>query len=204
MASYFGQIEHFDVETGNFNSYVARFEQFLCANKILMKTVVKNGEEEEETENPQVLALFVTFVGPTTFEILEKLLIPLTITSDGVRYKDVVKILKDHYKPTTFKIFERFQFWKREQLPGETIADYVVGLKEKVKNCEFGEFYKEAMRDKFIIGLQNEHIQTKLIQQEDITFEEAIKIANSMESSKLNATALQDSTNNIHKDYRKS
>lgn len=194
MASYFGQLEHFDPETGSFNSYVARFEQFLCANSIKMKI----DDEEEEIENPQVIAMFVTFLGPSTFEILEKLLIPKTITSEGVTYKNVVEILKEHYKSTTFKIFERFQFWKREQQPGESIADYVIGLKEKVKSCEFGDFYKEAMRDKFIIGLKNEQIQTKLIQQEEITFEEAIKIANSMESSKINANSLHDFTS-VHK-----
>ena len=202
MASLYGHLEHFDPETGNFNSYVARFEQFLCANSIKIKVNVE--DTEEEIENPQVVAMFVTFVGPSTFEILEKLLVPKTITSDGVNYTNVVKLLKEHYKATTFKIFERFQFWKREQQSEESIADYVIGLKEKVKNCDFGDFYKEAMRDKFIIGLKNEQIQTKLIQQEEITFEEAIKIANSMESSKQKASSLHESTsvNKIMESYK--
>ena len=209
MAQFIDRMDSFDINRGNFKSYKARFEQFLFANEIpLLKTVIQTAKSGSVTEiempNPRVLALFVTYCGQETYEILEKLLVPESITSAGVTYVKCVALLEEHFKPTTFKIFERVKFYKRDQQPGESIADYVINLKQMSMACEFGEFYKEALRDKFVSGLKSESTQMKLISMvPDVSFEDAIKIASSMESTKRNVNSLHNNNEQVNKIEKK-
>ena len=45
-------------------------------------------------------------------------------------------------------IAERFHFHRRQQAPGESIADYNAALRTLATRCQFGAYLEEALRDR--------------------------------------------------------
>ncbi|CAC5394800.1 unnamed protein product [Mytilus coruscus] len=53
-------------------------------------------------------------------------------------YDDIVKLLKDHLSSKPLIVAERFRFYKRYQIQGETANRYVTELRKFAEYCEFG------------------------------------------------------------------
>ena len=87
---------------------------------------------------------------------------------------------------------ERFYFYRRNQEPGESIADYIAELRRLSTHCNFeAAQLEEALRDRLVCGLRNEACQRRLLTKSDLTFQEALKIAQSMEAADTNAQQLK-------------
>lgn len=54
-------------------------------------------------------------------------------------------------------------------------------MKNLSRYCEFGRFLEEALRDKFVCGLNSERIKQRLLTEDGLTFERACEIAVGME-----------------------
>lgn len=91
-------------------------------------------------------------------------------------------------------IAERFKFYKRIQGPEESINDFVVALKKLSRECEFGDFLKDALRDIFVCGIRTEKTQTRLLNEENLDFEKATKIALNMEMTEADMKGLKEKT----------
>ena len=104
---------------------------------------------------------------------------------------EIVDVLTKHYEPKTLVIAERFQFHRRNQAVGESVAEYVAGLRLLTRHCEFGAYLDDALRDRFVCGLRSETIQKKLLTETDLTFQRAVEIAHTMETAAENARKLQ-------------
>ena len=70
-------------------------------------------------------------------------------------------------------IAERFNFHKRNQ---ETISDFIAELHKLAMNCEFGDYLKEALRDRFVCRLHSEATQKQLLTKVDLTFKRAVEV----------------------------
>lgn len=57
----------------------------------------------------------------------------------------------------------------------------MVKLKRLSTYCDFGTFLGDALRDRLVCGLRSETIQKKLLAEEDLTFDSAVKISTAME-----------------------
>ena len=80
-------------------------------------------------------------------------------------------------------IAERYRFYVRNQAEGESISKYVAPLKKMSQNCEFGQFLQDALRDRFVCGLRNDHIQKRLLSEDKHTFEKALNLSVAMETA---------------------
>lgn len=79
-------------------------------------------------------------------------------------------------------VYERFKFFKRNQLINESIDQFVTELKQLASTCEFKE--KDMLiRDRIVLGVRDSRIQEKLLQNSDLKLNEAIDICRSMENS---------------------
>lgn len=136
-------ITHFDPSREDFSAYYERVEQYFIANEIA----------EEKT----MLAIFLTVVGPSTYQVLKDLLSPETPSSK--KLVDLYKVLKKHYEPKRLVIAERFRFHRRSQAKDETTVQYMAELRKLAKSCAFKAFLDEALRDQFVCGLRNPTIQ---------------------------------------------
>ncbi|XP_064476854.1 uncharacterized protein K02A2.6-like [Ornithodoros turicata] len=64
----------------------------------------------------------------------------------------------------------RFQFGKRDQRPGESVADYVAELRRLSEHCAFGSTLDDMLRDRLVCGLRDESLQRRLLAESNLTF----------------------------------
>ena len=98
--------------------------------------------------------------------------------------------MKDHFKPKTIIIFERYKFYSRHQKNGESIADFVAGIKSLAHSCSFGDQLSDMLRDRFVMGLNNEQTQHALLAESDLTFQRALEVATAREAAYHDAQAM--------------
>ena len=61
---------------------------------------------------------------------------------------------QQHLCPKPLEIAERCRFYKQNQQERETVLAYAADLKKLATHFNFGANLKEALRDKFVCGLQ--------------------------------------------------
>ena len=73
--------------------------------------------------------------------------------------------LREHYTGSSGNslMADRFQFWKIQQSPQESIQDWEVRIRQYESLCEYSAYYDEMCRDKFVFGLYDETIRTELL-----------------------------------------
>lgn len=145
MAHLIGNIEAY-VAGEEFGLYKLRLGHFLSLNKI--------------TDDKAKVDVLASFGGSDLFKALHSLIQPDKI--EKFSYDELITKLENHYAPKKNEIAETFKFNKRNQMQGESIAEYIVELKTIAQDCNFGDFHDRALRDRFICGLNNESIQRKL------------------------------------------
>ena len=172
----FGQLEEFNPRTDSWQAYVERANLYFQANGI---------SEEKQ------LPVFLSSIGGKTYGLLRNLMAP-TLPKDKP-LDEVIAILKKHFDPKPAVIAERFKFHKRDQLPGESLADYIAELRRLATHCEFGEYLNDALRDRLVCGLHAEVTQRRLLTIKNLMLQEAIETALSMETAEKDSKALQGS-----------
>ena len=95
---------------------------------------------------------------------------------------DIVTDLKGHFETKPLIIAERFHFHRQNQASSESIATYVAELRRLASKCEFKAYLEEALRDRLVCGLLCETIQRALLAEADLTLQQAIEVAQSMEA----------------------
>lgn len=191
MAGYIGKIEPFDDSTETWSSYVERLEQYFAVNAL---------------ENEKKVPALLTLLGGKTYGLLRNLTLPDKPATKS--YDDIVKLLKDHLSPKPLIVAERFRFYKRYQIQGETVNKYVAELRKFAEYCEFGNL-NESLRDQFVVGLKDEQTQKKLLTVPDLTFVKAIGIAIAVETANKDAIELrgkfntESSVNRIQRQQRR-
>ena len=111
MASI-GTIGPFSPVREDFETYCSRVELFFLGNSI---------------DDAKKVPAFLTLIGLKVFVLSKRLLSPKE--PGASKYDEIVKALKKHYKPKVFQIYERFKFYSRNRKSGESIADFVAGIK---------------------------------------------------------------------------
>lgn len=75
------------------------------------------------------------------------------------------------------------------RLPGECVPDFVAALRRLAEHCKFGESLNDMLRDRLVVGIQNERIQRRLLSEGDVEFKKAFEVARAMElAAKMQST----------------
>ena len=163
----FGALDKYHEGTEKFTNYISRVEVYFLANNI--------------KENRKA-SIFLASCGAKVFSTAANLLDPTPI--EQASFPAICEALKKHFKPKSLIIFERYKFNSRFQKTGETIAEFVTGLKELSRQCEYpAALQSELLRDRFVIGLNNSLTQQHLLAEDGLTLEKAIAIATAREAS---------------------
>ena len=83
------------------------------------------------------MSTFLCVVEKKVFDVLCDLVSP-----DNPKDKTLVvlvAVMKQHYKPVTFVIAERFTFHRRCQQLEETVSEFAAELRTSNMNCSFNE-----------------------------------------------------------------
>uniref|UniRef100_A0A336L3K2 RNA-directed DNA polymerase n=1 Tax=Culicoides sonorensis TaxID=179676 RepID=A0A336L3K2_CULSO len=126
-------------------------------------------------------------------------------------YKEAIKKLDEYFKPKHHAVFARHNFWKLKWDSEETFDDVVIKMREATNHCRFGKNEAEsleiAMVDKLLMMVSQE-VKEKLLQREDMSFDEAVKIVKAHEATKYQAKELSGkksvefNVNAVSKSYR--
>ena len=174
MASY-GHIEEFEPGKDDIETYLERVDLYFSANAIA---------------DDRKVALFLTVMGPKSYNVLSNLLAPEKPKSKT--FEELSTKLKEHYQPKRVVIAERFHFHQRVQKQGENMTEFLAQLRQLATHCKFGNYLNEALRDRFVCGLRDEAIQRKLLSETDLTLSRALELARGLEVASKQAKELKE------------
>lgn len=164
--SLIGSVGEFLEDGEDFESYVSRVKLFFTANEIADKRKVP---------------AFLSIIGPKAFALIKDLVSPQA--PEEKTLDELIKTLKDHYKPKVIIIYERFKFYSRSQGDRESVSSFVAALKSLASTCDFGNTLEEMLRDRFVMGLNNEATQRCLLTESNLTFSKSVEIAGAREAA---------------------
>lgn len=179
----FGSIEQYLPGT-DFEDYIDRLEQFFAANDV---PLVNDPSAEQVVKQR---GIFLSSIGAETYTLLKDLMAP-TKPKDKT-YIQLKETLLGHLKPKRLVIAERFRFHSRKQKEQETVTQFAAAISHLATTCEFiGASLQEMLRDRFVCGLRSNTTQKKLLTEENLTFDKAVKIAVSYERAEYDTAELQ-------------
>ncbi|XP_073965617.1 uncharacterized protein [Choristoneura fumiferana] len=171
-----GKIGPFDVNKDSWDLYIERLEQYFIVNDV--KDAVK-------------VATLITVIGSEAYELMVNLCTPKRPATKT--YSDLVAVMKTHLQPKPSILAERYKFRQRRQSAHENIAEYAAALKKLSMTCSFstGNELQDNLRDQFVCGLAKDDVRQRLFADDNITFENAFKLAVTMETAVTNAAAVE-------------
>ena len=172
--SQFGTLKEFNSNEGSITSYLERVELYFTANSV-------PGDKQ--------VPILLTCIGTSTYTLLSDLLAPSPPSTKSLA--EIADVLRKHFEPKRAIIAEQYQFHKRNQAVGESIADYDAALRKLATNCKFGDYLEDAIRDRIVCGLSNEAIQRRLLSEPDLTLTKAMDLAQAMETAERNSKSLK-------------
>ena len=107
--------------------------------------------------------------------------------ADKLKTDTVVAKFKEHCVPKTNRAYERYKFWQRAQGQYETFAVYLTDLRKMASGCEFGNQHDSLICDRIVCGITSDSLREKLLRKDDLTLENAIKICQADEVTRLRA-----------------
>lgn len=111
-----------------------------------------NGIDSDVTKR----AILLSQIGEATYELLRSLVAP--VTPRDLSYAEIVERLNNHFNPAPNQIVERYNFNRRVQNEGESIADFVADLRKLSQHCNFLEL-ENMLRDRIVCGVNDESLQ---------------------------------------------
>ena len=106
---------------------------------------------------------------------------------------DILDAISKHYTPYKNTTYIRYLFFSENQGENQTIDDYVLSLRTKVQNCEFGGLTDSLIKDRLIGGIRDSHMRERLLKDHNMTLDKAINLCRADENSKQQSLAM---TNN--------
>lgn len=102
------------------------------------------------------IATFLNAIGEEALEVYDTFTL-----SDEQRqnYDEVIRAFEEFCKPKTNEVYERFVFYKRNQAHGEPFDIFLMDIKRLVKSCNFGDNEEEMLRDRIVLGVNDNNIQ---------------------------------------------
>jgi RNase H-like domain found in reverse transcriptase/Reverse transcriptase (RNA-dependent DNA polymerase)/Integrase zinc binding domain/Integrase core domain len=107
-------------------------------------------------------------------------------------YADAVNRLNGHFGQSTSTFFNRAEFTRCQQRPGQSVTEYVAQLREIAARCEFpAEQLGERVRDQFVAWCSNDKIRERLLQESTTkSLDALLTLAITVERAAVEAPAL--------------
>ena len=176
MAAVYGTLSKFNPQTQSWEDYTEVMGHYFTANEI--------------KEDKKKQAIFLASVGDKIYALIKSLCQP---GSPGdKKFDELVALVQEHFTPKPSEIVQRYKFYTRTRQAGETVHQFVAALRNLSKHCNFGSTLNIMMRDRLVVGMDDEKIQRKLLQEPGLTFEKALEIAVAMETTNKNLKELKN------------
>ena len=149
-----------NLENKCLNSWLERLEEHFVMADIM--------EERKKVSN------LLIAIGESGYELIKALTSPDKPSTKS--YEELKRLLINHLAPKPLKLIQRHKFARIKQTG--TVTEFLTALRQAAEQCEFGSFYAESLRDRFICGLADEKTKkTLLASDKEMVLEETVKIA---------------------------
>jgi len=175
---------HIDLHSGNvadrWRKWKNQFEVYFEACELSQK-----GKATQK-------AILLHAAGPEALEVSE------TFTweenEDKTDYKLWMKKFESYCEPRRNVVYERYEFWTRNQREGESLDTWITDLRLAAKKCEFGTEESATLRDKVVFGIRDVAIKERLLRDPDLTLQKALDICRAAEASRQQVRAMTAAT----------
>lgn len=113
------------------------------------------------------------------------------LTETGEDVESLVATLNEHFVGKLNLPFTRYQFRLCIQQAGEAVDEWLLRLKEAADCCDFGGLRDSLIRDQLIAGCKSEHLRRKLLAMDNVTLEQALRVARAMEAAEAQASIME-------------
>ena len=96
--------------------------------------------------------------------------------SHALKIDKVLEKFEERCVPARNETYERFVFFKREQLPSESLDCYITAFLKLSENCGFGTLRESLVRDRLILGVKDDRIWEKLLGKRDLDLDKAVEM----------------------------
>ena len=141
----------------------------------------------DKEEKAYQSAVLLACVGAEAQEIFESL--PFSGAEDRTDIDTVIKKFEEFCMGETHEVYESYKFHRRNQEKEENIDTYVTVLRKLAKSCNFQE-EDRMIRDRIVIGVYDDTVREKLLEDKDLTLKKATKICRAHETSKTQTQAM--------------
>lgn len=93
--------------------------------------------------------------------------------------------------PKTNVIYERHIFNTADQLSNESFDDYLCRLRELAKTCEFGDIADQMIRDRIVLGTNDQSVRGRLLRESKLTLNSAVDMCRTSERTASQLKKLQ-------------
>ena len=99
--------------------------------------------------------------------------------------------MKQHYCLKTAVVLQLFKFKSHVRQMGKSGAVYVTELRRLANSCNYGAALNYILRDRLVAGINDDHIQRRLLAEGDLPFEKALEMALGIEAAPENVRAIR-------------
>lgn len=153
--------ENFDfANTDQWPGWIRRFERFRTASGL-----------ENQPGESQVSTLIYS-MGDFADDIFES----FKLTDDQKKDYAVVKEkFNQHFTRKKNVMYERAKFNSRKQERGEPVDTFITSLYKLAAKCEYGALHDDMVRDRRVVGIEDQALSEKLQLDETLTLEKVVK-----------------------------
>ena len=108
-------------------------------------------------------------------------------------FGDLTKLIKDNRNSEPSESIKRFKFNSRTRHSEKSVRSYVAELRSEAEHCNYGDSLNAMLRDRLVVGINNDKIQRRLLAEPQLDFAKALDIATAMETAAQNAQDIQAS-----------
>lgn len=116
-------------------------------------------------------------VGMTALGYLHDLNMPKALDDKAVTFTSLTDQLRSHFGVKTTVLAARHEFSHVVQRESQTVDEFAAALRTSSLHCNFGNELDGRHRDQLIVGLRSEAVRKRIMEREDITFADALKLA---------------------------
>ena len=155
----------------NWKRFRRQFENYAIASRL-------NREEEQEYQVSVFLAVF----GPDACEIFDN--IKFDEEDDKNDLQKVMEKLQDFFVGDTHETFESYKFLSQKAGTSESMKGCIAALRKLAKMCNFDKLEERLIRDRVVVGVREEGLRQKLLEDKQLTLYKCMSIGRAYESSK--------------------
>lgn len=142
----------------------------------------------EHEDDRYRIAHFMTAIGQEAVKIHNGL--PFKDEAEKKKFSTILKLWKEYCSGRTNLTYERYKFNICTQSKGEGFEQFYVRLRSLATTCEYDKFIDDFIKDRIVVGLIDDSVRKRLLQEQNLTLQLCLDICRAHEASMAQSQAM--------------